>query len=302
MTRDANLLTGFRLRNAEQQLGAYGIHLHRDGHESVEHRFRADDRVNIYSGSKTFTSLAVGIARGEGLLELEDAVVGFFDGTPVADGNERITVRDLLQMSSGNPFNWFEPPQDSPTDIAATWFGTEPVRPPGERFEYSNASTYLLGRIVHAVSGQDVREYLMPRLFDPLGIAVPQWHRCPLGFPEAAKGLHLTTSEFARLGRLLLQDGQWDGTQLVPADYVGAMHTDIVDTTHHGVDPESVAGYGYQVWNCTPDGAWRVDGKYGQFSIVLPAQRAVVTITAHNEKAPNDLLRAVWGEVLPRLR
>ncbi|WP_154794138.1 serine hydrolase domain-containing protein [Occultella kanbiaonis] len=301
VTADANLLTGFRLRNAEQHLGAYGIHVHREGHEPVEHRFRADDRVNIYSGSKTFTAVAVGIAQGEGLLGLDDAVAGFFDGVPTAARNESITVRDLLQMSSGNPFNWFEPASESPTDIAARWLATEPVRAPGERFEYSNASTYLLGRIIHAVSGQDLREFLLPRLFDPLHIATPQWFRCPLGFPEAAKGLHLTTGELARLGRLLLQRGEWEGTALVPAGYVDAMHTDVVDTSHCGDEPEATAGYGYQVWNSTVDGAWRVDGKYGQFSIVLPEQRAVVTITAHNERVPFDLLRAVWDEVLPRL-
>ncbi len=301
MTTDTSPLAGFRLRTVEQHLGVYGIHLYREGHEDLEHRFRADDRVNIYSGSKTFTALAVGIAADEGLLRLDDPVTGFFPGTRHADGLEAITLRHLLQMTSGNPVTWFEPPAEAPQDVLGTWLATEPVRPAGERFEYSNASTYLLSRVVHAVSGTDVRDFLVPRLFDPLGIANPQWLRCPLGFSEAAKGLHLTTSEFARLGRLLLQRGAWHGTQLVPAAFVDAMHTDVVPTAHATADPESAAGYGYQVWRCTPHGVWRADGKYGQFSVVLPAHRSVVTITAHHEGVANDLLRAVWAEVLPLL-
>ncbi|WP_245542975.1 serine hydrolase domain-containing protein [Ruania albidiflava] len=301
MTDDASLLTGFRLRNHEQHLRAYGIHVYREGHEDLEHRFRSDDRVNIYSGSKTFTALAIGIAADEGLLHVDEPVVGFFPDLPHADGLESVHVRHLLQMTSGNPVTWFEPSDQAPQDVLATWLVTEPVLPPGEAFEYSNAATYVLGRVVHAVSGNDVRDYLLPRLFDPLGIVNPQWLRCPLGFSEAAKGLHLTTGEFARLGRLLLQRGRWCGTQLVPAEYVDAMHTDVVPTAHTMADPESAAGYGYQVWRCTQAGAWRADGKYGQFSVVLPAHRAVVTITAHNEGVANDLLRAVWAEILPLL-
>ena len=74
-----------------------------------------------------------------------------------------------------------------------------------------------------------------------------------------------------------------------------------LDSSGFSSDPESTGGYGYQVWRCTPDGAWRADGKYGQFSVVLPEQRAVVTVTAHNEVVANDILRAVWDTVLPRL-
>lgn len=302
MTDDDHLLADYARLDAERALGSYGIHVHREGHAPVEHRFRADDRVNVYSCSKTVTALAVGIARAEGLLDLDDLLVDLVphDG-PLGAGVDGVTLRHLLHMSSGSPVTWFERPADAPRDVAAAFLGTDLVAPPGERFEYSNGSTYLLGRAVAAASGQDLRDYLVPRLFDPLGVVNPQWLRCPLGYSEAAKGLHLTTSELARVGRLLLQDGTWEGSELVPADYVQAMHTDVVDTSTFSTDPESTGGYGYQVWRCTPDGAWRADGKYGQFSVVLPEQRAVVTVTAHNEAVANDILRAVWDTVLPRL-
>ncbi len=298
---DTALLHGFRLRNIEQNLGVYGIHLHREGHEPVEHRFRADDLVHLYSGSKTVTALAIGIARAEGLLDLDDAVISFFPGYRHAEGVETMTVRDLLRMASGNTFTWWGPGQLAEPDLLGAFLVSELVAEPGARFEYSNGCSYVLSRIIHAVSGQDLRDYLMSRLFEPLRISNPQWMRCPQGFSQGAIGLHLRTAQFARIGQLLLQGGRWDGDQLVPSEYITRMHTDLIDNTTFSPDPEGQAGYGYHVWRCTVDDAWRADGKYGQFSVVLPRRRAVVTITSHNEGVANDILRAVWEEVLPLL-
>lgn len=297
------LLTGFRLRATERNLGVYGIHVHREGHEPLEHRFRADDLVNVYSCSKTVTSLAVGIAVGDGLLGLDDRLVDRLGAPPsaVADGVEQITVRHLLQMTDGSSFTCFEPPQTTEPDRAGAYLAAELAREPGARFEYSNGASYMLGRLVSAVSGIELRDYLLPRLLEPLGITNPQWFRCPQGFSVAASGLHLRTSDLAAVGRLLLQDGAWGSDQLVPAEYVRAMRDDIVDTTHAGDEPDWQAGYGYQVWRCDRPGAWRADGKYGQFAVVLPDQRAVVTITAHNEVATHEILTAVWQEILPEL-
>ncbi len=86
----------------------------------------------------------------------------------------------------------------------------------------------------------------------------------------------------------------------MPEEYIRAATEDIVDTSECE-DPESKCGYGYQLWRCTVPGAFRADGKYGQFSIVLPDKEAVVAITSHNPACPNDILRAVWAEVLPKL-
>ena len=202
------LLHGFRLRNAERNLGVYGIHLHREGHEPVEHRFRADDLVHLYSGSKTVTALAIGIARAEGLLELDDAVISFFPGYRYAEGVEAMTVHDLLRMASGNTFTWWLPGQLEEPDLLGAFLTSELVAEPGSRFDYSNGCSYVLSRIVHAVSGQDLRDYLMSRLFEPLRIRNPQWMRCPQGFSQGAIGLHLRTAQFARIGQLLLQDGR----------------------------------------------------------------------------------------------
>jgi len=301
-----SLFDQFRLTCLERQLGVYGVHVFQQGNGEIEHRFRADDRVHLWSASKTFTSLAVGMCEAEGRLALADLVLDFFPEWVgvAAPGSEAIRVVDLLHMCSGKDFELFEQTDEhviNATDWAELFFRGRVVTPPGSHFFYANACTYMLGRVVEKVSGQVLRDYLVPRLFDPLDILNPWWNTCPLGHSLGAAGLQLTTRELARMGRLMLQGGEWDGRQLVPAGYVEAMHTDVVPSHRHFDDDECDVGYGYQVWLNTTPGTWRADGMYGQFSIVLPEQGAVVTTTSHDEKGANDIIRAVFADIVPRL-
>lgn len=301
-----SLLDSFRLTVVERGLGVYGVHVHVAGQGEVEHRFRADDRVHLWSASKAFASVAVGMCLDEGRFGLDDRALDLLPefAPRAAPGSEQITVRDLLHMASGKPYSMFaetDPEVLEDTDWAELFFAGELTSAPGSRFFYSSGCTYILGRAVEAVSGQVLRDYLLPRLFRPLKIYNPSWNTCPRGHSVAGWGLQLTTSELSRLGRLLLQQGVWEDRELVPADYVEAMHTDVVDTVGHFPDAESDAGYGYQVWNNTVPGTFRADGLYGQFSIVVPQQQAVVTITSHNEGVANDIIRAAFSDILARL-
>lgn len=302
-----SVLDSFRLRVAERALGVYGVHLYVEGQGEIEHRYRADDRVHLWSASKTFAALAVGMCVAEGRFALTDTVLGLFPecAPTAAPGSEAITLRNLLQMTSGKEhagmFHELDEEVVDTTDWAELFFAGEVRTTPGSRFFYSSADTYMLGRAVEQVSGQVLRDYLMPRLFGPLGIRNPSWNTCPRGHSIGGFGLQLRTSELARLGRLLLQEGRWDDQELVPAAYVQAMHTDVVPTGRHFPDDESDCGYGYQVWRNTVPGTYRADGMYGQFSIVLPEQRAVVTTTSHNEHNANDIIRAVFSDIMPRL-
>ena len=157
----------------------------------------------------------------------------------------------------------------------------------------------MLGRVVEKVTGKTVRDFLMPRLFEPLGFFNPQWHTCPGGHTMCATELYLRTNELAQLGKLLLHQGSWNGKHLVSEDYVNLMQTDMVESSL-GEDPEHQCGYGYQVWKCTP-GCFRADGMYGQFSVISPELDAVVTVTSHREKSPNDILRAIYADIFPLL-
>lgn len=288
--------------DAREHLGLYGVHVFIEGVGEREHRFRSDDFVHVFSCSKTFTALAIGMLVGSGDLGVQDRLVEHV--TPVAAparGVEEITVEHLLTMTSGSSMTCFTPEEKLADDVAAAFLTAPLTSAPGERFAYSNGSTYMLARIVEHVTGEDLRDFLMPRLFEPMGILNPQWFRCRRGHSWGAFGLHLRTSELARLGRLLLQRGVWDARTLVPEEWVDAMHGSWIPTDRPE-DPE-VGRYGYQVWKCSPAGAWRADGNFGQFSVVLPEERSVITVTAHLEGGRmHAILPALWRDVLPAVR
>jgi CubicO group peptidase (beta-lactamase class C family) len=294
------LLTDFRITAQEKNLGVYGVHVYQNGRTIAEHRFRSNDRENLYSASKTFASVGIGIAESEQLIKLTDSVMEYFpEYKAVAfPGSEKITIINLLQMSSGHLLQDLS--KYNTHDRAELFFTTKMETAPGLTFFYEDLCTYMLGRIVEKVSGKSMLEYLKPRLFDKLDIINPMWHTCQNGHTSCAGGLYLTTEEFSRIGITLLQSGVYKDHQIVPADYIKRMHTNWVDTTSKN-DPETKGGYGYQVWKCTPPNTYRADGMYGQFCVVLKDYDAVVTITAHNEIEPKDILRSIWSDILPNL-
>lgn len=299
---DRAILLPLRQRILERGLGVRAVHLHRRGHEDVEHRNVADTAENLYSVSKTVTALAVGLARAEGHLDVDDLLV---DHLPAPDGGygrgvDGIRLRHLLTMTSGSPVTAFTDDERLDPDLTARFLRTDLVSAPGETFTYSNGSTYVLARIVAERTGSEVRDYLMPRLFEPLGILNPQWFTCRGGHTWGATGLFLRTSELARIGRVLLDGGTWEGQQLVPREWIDLLHATWTPTAE-GDDAPEHQRYGFQVWDCTPEGAWRADGAHGQFVVVLPRQGAVVTITSHHEGDPAEILQAVWEELLPEL-
>jgi hypothetical protein len=139
---------------------------------------------------------------------------------------------------------------------------------------------------------------LVPRLFVPLGIRNPQWLRCPLGFSLGAIGHQLRTSEITRIAQLLLHEGTYGGHRLVPGDYITRM---TADATHTGRAEPDNRTYGLHVWLCARDGAWRMDGIYGQFGIVLPEHHACVSVTAHCQVPTTRILDCVWEHIVPAL-
>lgn len=301
-----SILDGFRLTAAEQRFGIYGIRVEKEDGDSVAHFWRSDDAVNLYSAAKAFTSLAVGMCLGEGRLRLSDKVLDFFPQYRelASPGSEKIALRDLLHMASGKLQFWFGAldREKNEKDWAELFFRVPVEAEPGSTFHYSNACPYMLGRVIETLTGQNVRDFLAPRLFSPLGIENPQWHADPQGHTLAATQLYLTLGEFSRLGSLLLHGGESGGKRLIGGEYLRDMAEDAVASGWPGCEePECLAGYGYQVWRCSEPGVYRADGKYGQFCILLPREKAAVTITAHEEREPYGIVRAVLRDLKPRL-
>jgi len=141
-----------------------------------------------------------------------------------------------------------------------------------------------------------VLDYLTPRLFEPLGIAPPRWDQSPDGVSLGGYGLYLRTEEIARFGQLLLQEGTWKNSQLVPVEWIQQATAMQVS---NGTNPSSDwnQGYGFQFWRCRHN-AFRGDGKDGQFCVVLPEHNAVVVMTARTGNLQGQL-QLVWDHLLP---
>ena len=141
-------------------------------------------------------------------------------------------------------------------------------------------------------------DYLMPRLFEPLGIPRPQDEKDPLGNTFGAGGLQLNVSELAKLGLLYLQKGQWQGRQLIPASWVEEASRSFIISDQG--DGEIGTDYGYLFW-IMPDGMFRADGKYGQYCIVVPKKNAVIAINSMQIEDEKKVLRAAVKTLLPLL-
>ena len=253
----------------------------------------------LWSLSKSFTSTAVGLAMAEGKLALADSVLSFFPGMAPAEVSANLramTLRDLLTMTAGH--------QQEPTfKDAVPWVETFLAQPvphvPGTHFQYNSPATHMLSAIVRQVTGQTVLDYLKPRLFEPLGIAPPEWPSSPQGNTLGGWGLKLCTEDIAKFGQLYLQKGQWQGKQVVPSAWVEQATSRQVPNDAGKKDPAQsdwAQGYGYQFWRCR-HGAYRGDGKDGQFCLVLPELDAVVAMTAETGDMQREL-NVVWDHLL----
>jgi CubicO group peptidase (beta-lactamase class C family) len=254
----------------------------------------------LYSLSKSFTSTAVGLAIADGKLSLDDPVLKFFpDDAPSDPSNylKAMRVRDLLCMSTGHQT---EPRLAGGAQAWVKTFLTHPVpNKPGTHFLYNTAATYMQSAIVQKVTGKTVLEYLQPRLFEPLGIESPTWGTSPQGVTLGGYGLNIRTEDIARFGQLYLQKGKWNGQQLVPAAWTEAATS---KQTSNGSNPLSDwdQGYGYQFWRCRHN-AYRGDGAFGQYCIVMPEQDAVVAITS-GVKDMQAVMNLVWDKLLPAMK
>lgn len=250
----------------------------------------------LYSLSKSFTSTAVGFAVAEGKLSIDDEVLKFFpEAAPTNPSSnlKAMRVRDLLTMTTGHQ----EEPPTSPDQMSAKSFLAQDVpHLPGTHFKYNTAATFMLSAIVQKLTGQTVLDYLRPRLFEPLGIERPVWDTNFEGISLGGYGLRVRTEDIAKFGQLYLQRGQWNGQQLLPAEWI-ALATSRQVANGSNPDSDWNQGYGFQFWRCRHN-AYRGDGAFGQYCIVLPEQDMVVALTS-GLRDMQAVLNIVWDKLLP---
>ena len=264
--------------------------------------YTPDQPHMLFSLSKSFTSTAVGLAVAEGQLTIDDPVLSFFPEDRPAEVSEHLAamrVRHLLSMSTGHAEDTIGPMRERENNWVKGILAQPVQFEPGTHFVYNSGASYLLSAIVRKLTGMNLLEYLQPRLFEPLGIENPTWENCPRGINAGGWGLSVKTEDIARFGQLYLQKGMWHGQRILPEAWVDAASARQIS---NGSSPDSdwEQGYGYQFWRCR-HGAYRGDGAFGQFCVIMPEQDAVLAITS-GVADMQAVLNLAWTYLLPAMQ
>jgi CubicO group peptidase (beta-lactamase class C family) len=263
--------------------------------------YSADRPHLLYSLSKSFTGTAAAFAQAEGLLGLDDTVISHFSeyDADITDPRSRsVRIRHVAAMASGHTREMLgEAVARDPADPVRGFLLIPPDREPGTVFAYSQPCTYTLASIIQRNAGMPLTAYLRPRLLDPLGIGRVGWATFPPGREQGFSGLHARTEDVAKLGQLYLQEGRWDGVQLIPAAWV-AEATSVQVANPGEPNPDWRQGYGFQFWRSRH--GYRGDGAFGQFCVILPEHETVIVTTASTLDM-QAMLDALWTHLLPGL-
>ncbi|MEV5499332.1 serine hydrolase domain-containing protein [Nonomuraea fuscirosea] len=256
----------------------------------------------LYSLTKSFTSIAVGLAIADGLLSLDDRVVDMLPEHVPADVSERgrrLTVHHLLSMTTGHVEDSLQEAwRLEPSDLVKGFLRVRLPEPEGTRHAYDNATTFVLARMVERVTGRGLPELLDERLFRPMGVGHAEWDRVASGAAFGFHGLHLTTEAVAAFGELLRRGGLWGERQLVPRAWVElatSRHIDCRPFEDGSSDADFSRGYGYQFWLARH--GYHGHGAFGQQCLVVPSHDLVVAVTAQGDA--QAVLDAVWECLLP---
>ena len=271
---------------------------------------RADRVVNLKSVSKTLLSPLVGIALRDGLIPSVDAplrellpdLYRRLDGSAADDPRkDEIRLRHLLDMSSGLETTSFR--NYGAWAASRDWGWDQLRRPmecaPGDCYQYSTGVTHLVGIVLAESSGKSLRDYAREVLFDPLDAPLPSWDRSPRGYYLGGNNMALRPRDLLKLGILHLDDGRYEGRQIVPADWIERSWRPRFRSPWNGM------GYGHLWWVSDWGGeevfsAW---GYGGQFLVVVPRLDLTFVATsslARGERGHNRRMRRFFDtHVIP---
>ena len=252
-------------------------------------------RHTMYSCSKTFVGIAVGLAIEDNRLRLDDRIAAIFPELlpdSVSKDLADMTVRHLLTMASGVKPDW------NMRSRGKEWIRTflsKPVKEPGTQYAYDSMVSYMLAAVVQKVTGKKLTEYLQERVFTPMNVTEWAWEESPEGVNTGGWGVHIQPESLAKFGQLILNEGRGEGKQLVPTEWIREM------CKKHRETGREV--YGYHIWHCGGhDGAVRADGALGQYVISVLDKDMVVVMTEATLGNGRDQRRLIWDVLLPHIQ
>jgi CubicO group peptidase (beta-lactamase class C family) len=311
----ARLAALTQMVRSSPELGVHAILIERSGRLIYEEYFAAPDqrwgtplgtvamtvetKHDLRSVTKSVVSALTGIAVASGAIRLDQPVVQWFPEYEDLDtpDRRRVTLAHVIGMTAGLEWNEDVPYTDPRNDEIRMTRDPAPLRyalsrpfaqDPGSEFTYNGGLTQVMAAVLERATKMPIEDYARTKLFAPLGISTFDWEGDLAGMPSAASGLRLRARDLAKFGSLYLHAGRWNGTQVLPAEWVEQ------STRRHfrfrprgGADAGGEFGYAYFWWyNCFPTAAGNVEartavGNGQQRIFVLPGLDMVVTVFAN---------------------
>lgn len=232
---------------------------------------------SLFSCTKPIMATAIGFALSEGVLSLDCKMNDFFKGCYTEkqlENTKDITIYHLLTMTAGKGFSSID--RKEKPGWLDRYVLPKAKSKPGEKHLYISEAPYVLSRILCKVTGMSVVDYLMSRLFEPLGIERPFWETDSEGYEAGGWGLYLTIEDLTKIAECYLHGGVFDGKQVIPESYIKEAtyphRTDLV--SQYAKD----MGYGYNIWCNSPTGYYRFEGLYGENAFIYPEYEACIVM------------------------
>lgn len=276
--------------------------------ESYYAPFKNDTLHRMYSVSKSFVAIAVGLAEQEGLLSLDDKFIDYFPeytNENVDKKYRETTIRDMLTMRScmAKYANWW-----GEQDRVKAYFSVTSNQTPGTNFCYDSAGSFLLGCIVEKVTSMPFLEYLKQKVLLEIGFSKESYCLlAPGGHSISDSGVMCTTRDLLIFARFVMNGGVWNGKRYINKEFMKAAVSKQTDNYINGNVCEIYEnnGYGYLIWKMPRDGFGFI-GMASQYAICDPLSDSIFIVTSENmdgEKvASTVIMNEIYKNIIPNLR
>lgn len=302
-------LQNFLTRLEEQQIPLHSAIVMRSQKVCMETYYQPYTRETLhrmFSVTKSFVSLAVGLLEAEGRLSLSDPIVDYFpekqpDGGPF-EYTKMMTIQDMLAMTSCHDRTTYK--AEGVTDWVGSFFTTPPSHVPGTNFSYDTSATHVLGALVEKLAGCSLLDYLRRKCLDEIGFSADAFMlKDPNGVSMGGSGLCAKPYDLLRTIALLAGDGAYNGRRLLPKAYLDAARTQKSDPFGKQSTLEELQGYGYQIW-MTQHGGYAFFGMGGQLAVHVPDKELILVTTADTQGRQGGvqlIYDAFWEEIYSKI-
>lgn len=260
----------------------------------------------MFSITKSFVSLGIGLLEAEGKLSLDDHIIEYFPEKLPSEGVhpyiEEMTIRDMLCMATAHDKTTFKVMLID--DWVKTFFTVTPNHVPGSCFSYDTSSTHTLAALVEKLSGMELLDYLRFKFLDELDFSKDAYClKDPVGVSMGGSGLMATPYDLLKVMYVIAHNGKYNEKQLLPANYLKEATSKQIDNYAKSPTFEEMQGYGYQFW-CTTHNGFVCYGMGGQLAVYLPEKDLILITTADTQGRQGGvqlIYDAFWETVYPSL-